>query len=121
MTIEVRVTATLQRVVDGQRSVLGEGETVGELLEDLERKYPGFKGQLLTENGGIHRFVNIYLNDEDIRFLAKLETPLKDGDVLSILPAMAGGVRMTTMSSRGLSDRPEGLSLRLQLWVTPPS
>ncbi len=90
MTVEVRVTANLQKMVDGQRSLQSEGTNVGELLDDLDSRYPGFKGQIVTD-GQLHRFVNIYLNDEDIRFLSQLETPLKEGDTLSILPALAGG------------------------------
>jgi MoaD family protein len=92
MAVEVRVTANLQKLVDGQRSVRGEGATVRELLDDLDSHYPGFKDLLVTD-GQLHRFVNIYLNDEDIRFLDKLDTPLKKGDTLSILPALAGGRR----------------------------
>ncbi len=90
MTIEVKVTANLQKLVGDQRSVQGEGSTVLELLDDLNGRYPGFKDQLVTD-GQLHRFVNIYLNDEDIRFLQKLDTPVKEGDTLSILPALAGG------------------------------
>ena len=90
MTVEVRVTAGLQKLVGGQRSVRAEGSTVHELLDRLEQQYPGFTSQLITD-GQLHRFVNIYLNDEDIRFLAQLDTPLRDGDVLSVLPALAGG------------------------------
>ena len=90
MTVEVKVTANLQKIVGGKRSVQAEGASVLELLDDLESRYPGFKGQIVTD-GQIHRFVNIYLNDEDIRFLDKLDTPLKEGDTLSILPALAGG------------------------------
>jgi MoaD family protein len=90
MTVEVRVTANLQKLVGGQRSVKGEGANVGELLDDLESRYPGFKEQIVTD-GQLHRFVNIYLNDEDIRFLGQLKTPIKEGDTLSILPALAGG------------------------------
>ncbi len=90
MTVDVKVTANLQKIVGGRRSVQGEGASVGELLDDLESRYPGLKGQLITD-GQIHRFVNIYLNDEDIRFLDRLDTPLKEGDTLSILPALAGG------------------------------
>ncbi len=90
MTVEVRVTANLQKMVAGQRSLQGEGANVGELLDDLDSRYPGFKGQIVTD-GQLHRFVNIYLNDEDIRFLDKLETLIKEGDTLSILPALAGG------------------------------
>ncbi len=90
MSVEVRVTANLQKMVAGQRSLQGEGANVGELLDDLESRYPGFKGEIVTD-GQLHRFVNIYLNDEDIRFLDKLETLIKEGDTLSILPALAGG------------------------------
>jgi len=90
MTVEVRVTANLQKMVGGKRSVQAEGASVRELLDDLDGRYPGFKKQIVTD-GQIHRFVNIYLNDEDIRFLDKLDTPLKEGDTLSILPALAGG------------------------------
>jgi MoaD family protein len=92
MTVDVRVTANLQKLVGGKRSVQGEGSTVLELLDDLESRYRGFKDILVTD-GELHRFVNIYLNDEDIRFLDKLDTPLKEGDTLSILPALAGGRR----------------------------
>ncbi len=92
MTVDVRVTANLQKLVGGKRSVQGEGSTVLELLDDLESRYRGFKDILVTD-GELHRFVNIYLNDEDIRFLDKLDTPVKEGDTLSILPALAGGRR----------------------------
>jgi len=90
MTVEVKVTATLQKMVGGQRVVEGEGSTVGEVIDDLDRKHPGIKDMVMVD-GQIHRFVNIYLNDEDVRFLSQLDTPLKEGDVLSILPALAGG------------------------------
>jgi MoaD family protein len=93
MTVEVRVTAALRTLLGGDRAVQGQGETVGQVLTDLEHRFPGFETQVLTEDGGIQRFVNIYLNDEDVRFLQKLDTPLHEGDVLSILPAMAGGGR----------------------------
>jgi len=92
MAVEVRVTANLQKLVDGQRSVQGEGSTVSELLDDLDSHYPGFKDLLVTD-GQLHRFVNIYLNDEDIRFLDKRDTTVKEGDTLAILPALAGGKR----------------------------
>jgi MoaD family protein len=92
VSVEVRVTSVLQRVV-GAKSVQGEGGTVGQLLEDMDRRYPGFRQQITGEDGELHRFVNIYINDEDIRFLQLLDTPVKEGDVLSILPALAGGSR----------------------------
>jgi MoaD family protein len=91
MAVEVRVTAVLQKLTGGQKSVSATGSNVEELLQDLDLNYPGFKHQVQGENGQLHRFVNIYLNDEDIRYLGQLDTPLKDGDVVSILPALAGG------------------------------
>jgi molybdopterin synthase sulfur carrier subunit len=93
MSVEVRVTTVLQRVTGGAKSVKAEGETVGQLLGDLNRSYPGFLGQVMQEDGRLHRFVNIYLNDEDIRYLDQLETRVGEGDVVSILPALAGGAR----------------------------
>ena len=91
MSVEVRVTSVLQRVVGGAKTVAAEGATVGELLDYLEQEYPGFKSQVLTDDGQLHRFVNIYKNDEDIRYLGQLQTGLEKGDVISILPALAGG------------------------------
>ncbi len=93
MSVEVRVTAVLQRVVGGAKSVTSEGATVAELIENLEREYPGFKAQVLTEDGQLHRFVNIYQNDEDVRYLGQMNAPLDNGDVISILPALAGGAQ----------------------------
>lgn len=89
MTVEVKVTSVLQKVT-GAKVVHGEGSTVGELLRDLDARYPGFEQQIM-QDGHLHRFVNIYLNDEDIRYLNQLDTRLKEGDSISILPALAGG------------------------------
>ncbi len=90
MAIEVNVTSTLQTLVGG-KAVQGEGDTVGALLADLDAKFPGFKEQISGDDGELHRFVNVYVNDEDIRYLDALDTPLSDSDVVSILPALAGG------------------------------
>jgi molybdopterin synthase sulfur carrier subunit len=90
MAVEVRLTSLLQRLANA-KSVMSEGATVGELLANLDAAYPGFKEQITGEDGQLHRFVNIYLNDEDVRYLGGLDTPLQDGDVVSILPALAGG------------------------------
>jgi len=90
MTVDVKVTATLQKLVGGARTVHGEGGTVRELIDDLESRHPGIKDMVMV-NGQIHRFVIVYLNDEDVRFLQQLDTPIKQGDILSILPALAGG------------------------------
>jgi MoaD family protein len=92
MAIDVRVTANMQKHLGGAKSVQASGSNVRELLADIDGRFPGFHDMVMTD-GEIHRFVNIYLNDEDIRFLDKLETQLKDGDVVSILPALAGGGR----------------------------
>ena len=90
MSVEVKVTSVLQRVV-GAKSVQSDGNTVGEVLDWINAQYPGFREQITQEDGSLYRFVNIYINDEDIRFLQSLETPVKEGDVVSILPALAGG------------------------------
>ena len=90
MAVEVRVPSMLQKFTDGEKQVQLESASVGELLSRLETSYPGIGNQLL-EDGELRRFVNIYLNDEDIRFLDGMNTELADGDVLAILPALAGG------------------------------
>jgi len=90
MAIDVRVTANMQKHLGGERSVPAQGGNIRELLADIDARFPGFRDMVMTD-GEIHRFVNIYLNDEDIRFLGQLDTPLRDGDVLSVLPALAGG------------------------------
>ncbi len=92
MAIEVNVTSTLRTLV-GAKNIQGEGATVGALLADLEAKFPGFKEQISGDDGELHRFVNVYVNDEDIRYLSALDTPLRADDVVSILPALAGGSR----------------------------
>jgi len=90
-TVNVRVTAVLQKVTGGKKSIEATGSTVAELFEDIESRYPGFKTQVYGPDGKPHRFVNIYLNDEDIRYTGSVETPIKTGDVLDVLPALAGG------------------------------
>jgi MoaD family protein len=90
MAVDVKVTANMKKLLDGRSSVAASGGTVRDVLDDIERRYPGFRDSVMND-GAIHRFVNVYLNDEDVRFLAQLDTPTKDGDVLSVLPALAGG------------------------------
>src|SRR6266540_1831286 len=91
MAVEVRIPTILRKYSDGAKSVEAEGSTVRDLFSDLEARFPGISGQLLTPDGGLHRFVNVYVNDEDIRFLGALDAKLDDGDVVAILPAVAGG------------------------------
>jgi MoaD family protein len=90
-TINVRVTAVLQKLTGGQKSVEARGETVAAIIDDLEARFPGFRAQLYGGDGKLHRFVNVYLNDEDIRYTGGTDTAVKQGDVLDILPALAGG------------------------------
>ena len=85
------MTSVIQSALDGQKELSAEGETIAQLLEDIARRYPAFREKVVDEQGEPHRFVNIYLNDEDIRYLQGAETALADGDAVSILPALAGG------------------------------
>ncbi|MFN8639772.1 MAG: MoaD family protein [Dehalococcoidia bacterium] len=91
MPVKVLVTSVIQKVVDNQKSFTSDGGTIAELIKNIEAKYPGFESQIADESGALHRFVNIYLNDEDIRYLQGADTELSDGDEVSILPALAGG------------------------------
>ncbi|MBI2911617.1 MAG: MoaD/ThiS family protein [Chloroflexi bacterium] len=88
--VEVQVTAVHQKLLGGNRRVEAQGATVAEVLSDLDRRFPGVRAQIASD-GELHRFVNVYLNDEDIRYLDKLNTPLRPGDTIAILPALAGG------------------------------
>lgn len=87
----VRIPTPLQKVTNNQAEVEVTGNTVREILMDLERRFPGIKDRLYDENGKLRRFINIYVNDEDIRFLQGEETEVKAQDELSIIPAIAGG------------------------------
>lgn len=91
MAIEVRIPTILRSHTGGDKSVQGSGDTLAGLLDDLERRYPGLRARLVGSDGGLNRFVNVYLNDEDVRFLGGLATPVTDGDAVTILPAVAGG------------------------------
>jgi sulfur-carrier protein len=87
----VRVPSMLRPTVGGERSVAAEGSTLRELINNVDKRHPGFAGQLLDVDGAQRRFVNIYVNDEDVRYLDGLDTRVEEGDVISILPAVAGG------------------------------
>jgi molybdopterin converting factor small subunit len=91
MAVEVRLPTLLRANADGAASVAAEGATVGEVFGALTDRYPGLKGQLVDDAGGLHKFVNVYVDDDDIRYLDQLDTKVNDGDVISILPAVAGG------------------------------
>jgi molybdopterin converting factor small subunit len=79
------------KLTRGAKVLPAQGLTVGEALSDLDQQYPGLKAQVSAPDGRLHRFVNVYLNDEDVRFMQALATPVREGDVVSILPALAGG------------------------------
>lgn len=91
MAVTVRIPTPLRKLTANQEEVKIEGSTVGEVLRNLDRAHPGIGERLLDPQGGIRKFVNIYVNDEDVRFLQNTETKVKEGDELSIIPAIAGG------------------------------
>jgi MoaD family protein len=91
MPIEVRVPTILRSYTAGEKAVEGKGDTLADLFSDLDTRHEGLRGRLVGDDGALNRFVNVYLNDEDVRFLGGVQTPLSDGDVVTILPAVAGG------------------------------
>ena len=91
MAITVRVPAPLQKLTQNQAEIEASATNIKELIEDLEKNFPGIKERICDEAGKVRRFINIYVNEEDVRFLQRDETPLKDGDEVSIIPAIAGG------------------------------
>ena len=91
MSITVKLPTILRKHAGGEARVPADGATLRDVLTDLEGKFPGITKNVLAEDGGLHRFINVYLNDEDVRYLGSLETPVKEGDTVSILPAVAGG------------------------------
>jgi MoaD family protein len=91
MAIEVKIPTILRTYTGGEKAVEAKGDTLSALIDDLDGNHPGLKGRLITDEGALHRFVNVYVNDEDVRFTGSLSTPLKDGDAVTILPAVAGG------------------------------
>jgi sulfur-carrier protein len=93
MAIDVKIPTILRPYTDGAKSVQASGGTLAALLDSLDADHPGLKKRLVTDDGGLHRFVNVYVNDEDVRFTGSLDTELKDGDAVTILPAVAGGSR----------------------------
>ena len=91
MAVEIKIPTVLRVHTDGASTVAVEGSTVGDVFTALIDRYPGVRGNLLDDAGGLHKFVNVYKDDDDIRYLDGLATAVKDGDVLTILPAVAGG------------------------------
>lgn len=91
MSVKVKLPTILRKHAGGEPQVQAEGATLRDLLSDLESRYPGITKNIVSEDGGLHRFINIYVNDEDVRYLGSLETSVSEGDTVSILPAVAGG------------------------------
>jgi len=92
MSVRVRVPTPLRKYTQGVEEVNAQGSNVKSLVEDLEKNYPGIKERICDESGKVRRFVNVYVNGDDIRFLQNLDTSIKEGDNISIVPAIAGGV-----------------------------
>ena len=91
MAVKVRIPTPLQKLTKDKAEVDAKGTTIREVMDDLEKQFPGLKERLCDDSGKVRRFVNLYINEEDVRFLKGEDTPLKDGDELSIIPAIAGG------------------------------
>ncbi|NIH82041.1 MULTISPECIES: MoaD/ThiS family protein [Amycolatopsis] len=92
MAVTVSIPTILRTHTGGQKSVEASGKTVAEVIDDIEARHSGIKGRLVKEDK-LHRFVNVYVNDEDVRFAGGLDAEVKDGDTVTILPAVAGGAR----------------------------
>lgn len=91
MAVEVRIPTVFRKFTGGQGVVELAPGTVGDLIGQLEDRYPEMRGQLVTEDGRLHRFINVYVNDEDVRYLDKLDTKASEGDIVALLPSVAGG------------------------------
>jgi molybdopterin synthase sulfur carrier subunit len=91
VAVEIRLPTILRQHASGQATVQAQGSTLAEVFEDLVRQFPNMAGKVVTEDGGLHKFVNVYVNDDDVRYLDKLETKVGGNDTISILPAVAGG------------------------------
>ncbi len=91
MAVRVRIPTPLRRITNGERVVTVDGGDVAQALQALDRRFPGFRAKILDDRGEVLQFVNIFVDEQDIRFLSGLRTPLRDGAEVSIVPAMAGG------------------------------
>jgi len=91
MSVTVRIPTTLRPLAGGRSEVAVEGATVGEVLQNLDAEHPGFADRLLDDDGGLRRFVNVFVADDDVRFMDGLQTPVPDGETVAIIPAVAGG------------------------------
>ena len=99
MAVAVRIPTVFRKFTEQRATLEARPGTIGQIVDELDSRYPGFKDQLVAGDGGLRRFVNVYLNDEDVRYLDVLETEVADGDTVSLLPSVAGG------TTRGRRDR----------------
>ncbi len=91
MAVEVKIPTVFRKFTDQRSTVEVKPGTVGDVIDQLDKRFPGFRGQLITDSGELHRFINVYVNDEDVRYLEKLDTKADEGDTISLLPSVAGG------------------------------
>jgi molybdopterin converting factor small subunit len=91
MGVKVKIPTQLRSLTDGSSEVEASGDTISAVIEDLERNHPGIKERILDESGSLRRFVNVYVGDEDVRFLQGIDSPVDEGGSISIIPAVAGG------------------------------
>jgi sulfur-carrier protein len=96
MPVAVKIPTVFRKFTDNQSTVDLDPGTIADLIDQLDKRFPGMKEQLLTEAGELHRFVNVYVNDEDARYLEKLDTKVSEGDTVSLLPSVAGGAAIGT-------------------------
>ena len=102
MSAQVRIPTPLRRFTGGAEAVSADGATVGALVDSIENNHPGIKERLCDEAGEVRRFVNIFVNGEDIRFINNLDTPVNEGDEVSIVPAIAGGSLCPRLATLGI-------------------
>lgn len=108
MSVTVRVPTPLRNLTDNQAAVTAEGSTVQEVVDDLEQRHPGIRERLVDESGELRRFVNVFVDDEDVRFQQGLSTAVRDGATVSIVPAVAGGSRDQPVVMRSSVHRLDG-------------
>ena len=101
MSVAVRFPTVLRSATGGQATVAAEGATVGDVFDDHNRQHPGLKSQLLTDEGALHRHLNVFLNDDDIRYLGKLDAKVGETDTLTLMPAVAGGATSVEVGREG--------------------
>jgi molybdopterin converting factor small subunit len=97
VSVEVRIPTLLRKFTDQRATVEVPPGSVADVIRELESKFPGLQGQLVGDDGELHRFVNVYVNDEDVRYLDRLDTKAADGDTVSLLPSVAGGARIKSL------------------------